>query len=63
MASYYTNSILELKRLLKENKNLTQKEWNQYKTGKPLWGSQSIMWVYAETTDWDIFIEKIKEEM
>ena len=63
MASYYTNSILELKRLLKENKNLTEKEWNAHKTGKPLWGSQSLMWVYAETKDWNMFIEKIKEEI
>lgn len=61
MRDYYGNSIKKLKELLKE-KHVTKEEWNEYKTGKPLFGATSIMWIYAETEDWEGFINKLKKD-
>lgn len=63
MFDYYAKSIDEIKKMIKENKIPTRIEWDEYKTGKPLWSANSMMWVYCATEDWDTFIEKLKEEI
>lgn len=62
LLDYYSRSIQELKEMLRI-KEITKEDWERYKTGKPLWGADNLMWVFAQTEDWEYFTQKVKEEM
>lgn len=58
---FYGNSLKEIKRMLENKEDLTREKWDEYKTGKALYGSTSLMWIYAETSDWNKFLEIFKK--
>ena len=60
--NYYGKSLIKLKEFLKE-RDITEKEWDEYKTGKALLTGRVIMWTYCETEDWNVFINKLKKEI
>lgn len=61
--NYYKRSIEEVKKLLKKDENLAEEKWNEYKKGKALCSSKTIMWIYSETDNWNDFIKKIRREL
>lgn len=61
--NYYGKSIIKIKEFLKKDGYISEEEWNKYKKGKAFLGSESIMWTYAETEDWKLFLSKLKKEI